>query len=58
MKEKFSQKKGKMIFKVKFNLSSRICLFSESQKSLSSNNKVCNKASFARFTHPHNCISA
>ena len=38
---------------VKFNVSSRICLFTESgKKSLSPYNNSCNKKSFARSTYP------
>ena len=37
---------------IKFNVSSRICLFTESGKSLSPYNNSCNKTSFARSTYP------
>ena len=37
---------------INFNVTSRICLFTESGKSLSPYNNSCNKISFARSTYP------
>ena len=37
---------------IKFNVSSRICLFTESGKSLSPYNNSFNRKSFARSTYP------
>ena len=43
---------NRQVLCIKFNVSSRICLFTESGKSLSPYNNSCNKTSFGRSIHP------